>query len=29
MSLALTVYNLKRMMKVLGASQLRARLAVV
>ena len=29
MSLAVMVYNLKRMMKVLGASQLRARLAVV
>ena len=29
MSLAVMVYNLKRMMKVLGASQLRARLAAV
>jgi hypothetical protein len=29
MSLAVMVYNLKRMTKVLGASQLRARLAVV
>jgi transposase len=29
LSLAVMVYNLKRMMKVLGASQLRARLAVV
>jgi transposase len=29
MSLAVMVYNLKRMMKILGASQLRARLAAV